>query len=118
MVFCSSSSTYPGKRTGGPRYVSLLNMRLFSRVFARKWSDPLSKEGSSVVFIAVREDVVQPASTDAGFQQVVLAGPGIVAEIVDGAAEPAVSAHDAGLMQVFLQPVFPPMSPSPGNSFL
>ncbi|EYC33067.1 hypothetical protein Y032_0002g583 [Ancylostoma ceylanicum] len=47
-----------------------------------------------------------PLSADAGFQQIVQAGAGILAEGADGAAKPPVSAHDAGLRQVFLQPVF------------
>ncbi|EYC36472.1 hypothetical protein Y032_0893g2904 [Ancylostoma ceylanicum] len=52
----------------------------------------------------------RPLSADACFQQVVLAGAVNVAGGADGAAKPDVSAHDAGLMQVFLQPVFSPFS--------
>ncbi|EYC25029.1 hypothetical protein Y032_0012g1655 [Ancylostoma ceylanicum] len=48
----------------------------------------------------------RPLPANAGFHHVVLAGAGILAEDADGAAKPAVSAHDAGLMQVFLQFVF------------
>ncbi|EYC02998.1 hypothetical protein Y032_0096g2888 [Ancylostoma ceylanicum] len=38
-------------------------------------------------------------TANAGFHQVVLAKAGILARGVDGAAKPAVSEHDAGLMQ-------------------
>ena len=57
---------------------------------------------------------VNPLTFDVGFRQVVADGARLLAEGADGAAKPAVSAHDAGLQQVFLQPVF--FSPLPRGS--
>ncbi|EYB95735.1 hypothetical protein Y032_0156g3117 [Ancylostoma ceylanicum] len=70
----------------------------------------MSMENPTQTFRRLERRRTHPHSVDAGFQQVVLARAGILAEGADGAAKPAVSAHDA----VFLQLVF--FSPSPRGS--